>query len=834
MIKYFQIIFLIFIGSITSFPHNSFSQIIPTACNSATYTLNPGTSIMFYDDGGPGGNCASDGGAGNYANANCETVTTICSAPGEVLSVSFSVFSMYNTGSGWDWMVIYDGPDMSSPILFDNRVGSPDITVGTDCTYDGNSLAFCASSGCLTFRFYATSVVNKAGWEAIVSSNNSSNSPTFNQVPPICAGEQLAPLPTTSINGITGTWSPALNNMATTTYTFTPNPGQCSPSTTMTIEVHPLNIPTFTQVDPICAGEPLAPLPTTSLEGISGTWSPAINNMATTTYTFTPNATQCADTYTMTIEVYQAPTFTQVPDICIYEPLYPLPTTSLEGIQGTWSPALDNTTTTTYTFTPNSGQCNLTQDMTITVNPLPTATIDGTIAVCKDGNEPTITFTGANGTAPYTFTYSINNGPEQNVTSTGDVATITAPTTTVGTYNYDLISVQDASSTACSNAQFGTATVTVNPLPSATISENKEACQFGEDPSITFTGTGGTSPYTFTYIDYLGNTQTVSSNAQGIATITTPTDIPGTYDISLISVQDASPITCSSAVTGQNAVITVHALPDATITGINEICQKEEQPFIIFEGIDGLTNNYIFTYSLNDKPEQTISSIDGTAQIGVSTTNKGSYTYKFISVEDPVTGCSQLVNESHTINVLLKPKAAFTANPKNVTTADWFSQMKNLSENADSYLWDFGDGTSSTEFEVLHEFPSDMPGTYNVKLSAFTDEGCSDTAVVIVTVSEDLIYYIPNSFTPDQNYFNEKFKPIFFSGFDKSQYTFQIFNRWGELIFESHDTEIGWDGTYGVKGGGYLSEGVYIWKITVGVIDTDEIRTLEGHVNLLR
>ena len=122
--------------------------------------------------------------------------------------------------------------------------------------------------------------------------------PTFTQVDPICNGEFLAALPTISNNGVTGTWSPAIDNTATETYTFTPDitqPDQaCAVNQTMTITVNQIT-PTFTQVDPICNGGVLGELPTTSNNGVTGTWSPAINNTATTTYTFTPDASQtCA------------------------------------------------------------------------------------------------------------------------------------------------------------------------------------------------------------------------------------------------------------------------------------------------------------------------------------------------------------------------------------------------------------------------------------------------------------------------------------------------------------------------------------------------------------
>jgi hypothetical protein len=178
------------------------------------------------------------------------------------------------------------------------------------------------------------------------------------------------PLPTTSSNGISGIWSPALNNNATTTYIFTPLVGQCATATSMTIVVNNNAPLLFTQVAPICAGESLAALPTVSENGVSGTWTPAINNFETTTYTFTPNNLDCATSTTMTIVVNPlvTPQFTQVQPICVGDTLAPLPNISSNGISGTWFPALNNTSTTTYTFVPNLGSCSNTTTMTIAVN----------------------------------------------------------------------------------------------------------------------------------------------------------------------------------------------------------------------------------------------------------------------------------------------------------------------------------------------------------------------------------------------------------------------------------------------------------------------------------
>ena len=197
------------------------------------------------------------------------------------------------------------------------------------------------------------------------------STPLFTQVPPVCLGATLNPLPTISDNGIPGTWSPAINNTQTTTYTFTPLvTNTCSTIVTMTIQIFPGTVPAFPPVAAICEGETLNALPVISTNGIAGSWTPAINNMLTTTYTFTPSV-PCATTAQMTIGVNQKtnPTFNAVAAICEGSALANLPLVSINGVSGSWSPAMNNTATTTYNFTPALGLCANPSSMTIVVNP---------------------------------------------------------------------------------------------------------------------------------------------------------------------------------------------------------------------------------------------------------------------------------------------------------------------------------------------------------------------------------------------------------------------------------------------------------------------------------
>jgi gliding motility-associated-like protein len=205
---------------------------------------------------------------------------------------------------------------------------------------------------------------------------NNLTTPTFNPIAPICVGDPLT-LPANSNNGtpIAGTWSPAINNMATTTYTFTPNLGQCATNSTMTVGVNSNLTPTFTPLGTYCSGAVIPDLPTTSTNGITGDWSPAINNMVTTIYTFTPSLGLCATTTTLSIPVTLniTPTFESVGPYCSKVVIPDLPTISLNGITGNWIPAINNTKTTVYTFTPTDTTCYNKINKIITINENPVA-----------------------------------------------------------------------------------------------------------------------------------------------------------------------------------------------------------------------------------------------------------------------------------------------------------------------------------------------------------------------------------------------------------------------------------------------------------------------------
>ena len=161
-------------------------------------------------------------------------------------------------------------------------------------------------------------------------------------------------------------------------------------------------------------------------------------------------------------------------------------------------PVATPSATTTYTLTvTENGSCTLpqTSSLTLTVNPLPTAAVAGSVDVCLNDAAPQLTFTGQDATAPYTINYTLNGVPQTAVVTSGNTATIDVPTETAGTYTFELNDVTESSSVACSQTQSGSATVVVNPLPIVYAGEDIIICEpGGGTPSdIILTGSGAST-----------------------------------------------------------------------------------------------------------------------------------------------------------------------------------------------------------------------------------------------------------------------------------------------------------------------------------------------------
>ncbi len=180
-------------------------------------------------------------------------------------------------------------------------------------------------------NFTTTSNINTTGLRfRVVFKRLQVQTSPFTQLAPVCRGDEIN-LPTTSSNGIVGTWSPALDNTQTTTYTFVPSEGQCATNHIMTVDVNQPLTPLFNSYGPFNSGTNFS-LPLTSINGISGSWSPAINNAQTTTYEFTPADGQCANTAYLTVTINDLSTAIEDYAIVNTYKLYPNPVVKGSGV----------------------------------------------------------------------------------------------------------------------------------------------------------------------------------------------------------------------------------------------------------------------------------------------------------------------------------------------------------------------------------------------------------------------------------------------------------------------------------------------------------------------
>lgn len=178
----------------------------------------------------------------------------------------------------------------------------------------------------------------------------------------------------------------------------------------------------------------------------------------------------------------------------------------------------------------------------------------------------------------------------------------------------------------------------------------------------------------------------------------------------------------------------------------------------------------------------------------------------------------------------LNPISYFEYTPDNPTTYDFLVNVSNMSSYASSYTWMIDGTPYSSDYNILLNFNGEEPNDYYVCLTSMNYLGCTDTYCDTISITDEFALFVPNTFTPDGNGNNETFGPII-NGDLPEEADFMIFNRWGELIFETNNLNLFWDGTYL---GNPSAEDVYIWKINYKVPNTNKRETKVGHVTLIR
>ncbi len=194
-----------------------------------------------------------------------------------------------------------------------------------------------------------------------------------------------------------------------------------------------------------------------------------------------------------------------------------------------------------------------------------------------------------------------------------------------------------------------------------------------------------------------------------------------------------------------------------------------------------------------------------------------------ISIE----GC--ISYDSTYVFVYPSPSASFTYTPQTLLDEQLIATV-NHSENAVSYSWSVNATYITDMFNMLYTTDDENETGYEILLVVSNEFGCVDTAKAYIKRIRENYLFVPNTFTPDGNERNNVFFPVFMDQ-DVQGYKLEIFDRWGELIFQSTDAKIGWDGTYSGK---IVKEGLYNWKLVYYDQYLMEKRSHLGHVNLLR
>lgn len=195
-------------------------------------------------------------------------------------------------------------------------------------------------------------------------------------------------------------------------------------------------------------------------------------------------------------------------------------------------------------------------------------------------------------------------------------------------------------------------------------------------------------------------------------------------------------------------------------------------------------------------------------------------------------GCRYIDTTGIPVRVFPTPNAAFTVNEQMTFLPNTTFSFENESTDAEYYQWLFDEFDLIEAVDTSFTFPQNTEGTYLVELYAYNQYGCTDHAEMNVIVEEEIDLFIPNSFTPDYDGINDVwlFKG---SGFDNFAFSTRIFNRWGELMFESDDPTQAWTGNY-KDGTNFVPDGLYFYRIHVRDTRYEIGHIFEGHITVVR
>jgi gliding motility-associated-like protein len=437
--------------------------------------------------------------------------------------------------------------------------------------------------------------------------------------------------------------------------------------------------------------------------------------------------------------------------------------------------------------------------------------------ICIDGTAQIDATASLGNGAPYTYTWTdlstgnpiLGNGPHS-------VSPVISPTC-YSVFATDPLGCISSPSQVCIDLYPSI----IASTPSGTIYDTLTVCSgnssggpFGTDIEMSAIGGMG-APFTYTWYD---NGAQIGANNSGVINVT-PSSSPTTY-IGVATDDCTTP--------GDSVFVTVKWF-DEIVPDFSRNKPDSCYPFTV-------------EFTNTSTPAALISSSewdfsDGTSLVGNPVSNLFSTPVcRDLTLTVTTTdGCIFIVDSVDYVCPHDYPDANFSMNPPETDLLNTQIDFTNLSDGVEplSYLWNFNSGLFPDTSAVTHPtftFPEDTVGNYDILLTVTDGNGCVSTVPGTVIINGIYLFYMPNSFTPDGDGLNDVFRP-YGEGMDVGSYTMQVFNRWGELIFESSNGERGWNGTYRGK---KVPTGSYAWKVTVKEEFTPIRREHYGYVNVLK
>tara|TARA_B100000809_G_scaffold9521_1_gene9028 strand:+ start:14747 stop:18493 length:3747 start_codon:yes stop_codon:yes gene_type:complete len=336
-------------------------------------------------------------------------------------------------------------------------------------------------------------------------------------------------------------------------------------------------------------------------------------------------------------------------------------------------------------------------------------------------------------------------------------------------------------------------------------------CQDGAVNSFLLTAvpTGGHGNYTYEWYDgtntLIDTNQTLNAN---------PSTNPENFTI---IVSDA----CSSPADTTNVDIYLFPRfqPTFDTTMIDDGCVPVE---INFLNTTDTTNISSVLWDFGD---------GNTSTLPIATTHiyETPGTYNVTLTMTSTIGCVEDTFSLQLVTVNELPVANFSYSPVNPTTFDTEITFENLSSNYVTSQWSFSEGSNSSEENPIFTFPSDEAGLYPTQLTVISDAGCVDSTIgKFIQIDGVYLFFMPSGFTPNGDGLNDCFEAKG-NDIELGNYTLDIFNRWGELLYQSNNLGNCWDGSFK---GNTVPNGVYIWKIRAKEKYTTIIHKEWGYVTV--